>query len=344
MLLKNVYIIYPPGYGGTFINWCINASDIDSSKNTVKNPINTNISEKNGSSGTAHLHIKIPTHNGVLSQIAWILYNKPVGKQVYGCFPGSLINEIALIRQFDPEAIYIIIHHNNDFLQNSFGRINSIIKWPTHLSTLLAKENEIGRAFVHPTFDPYNCANDSEFRNWAVRTEGYYLLAQPPLDHIELKSTIDKQERWYRARNLAQPHEVNEKYYNTDFSYAHRIFEIDLGTLFSDKFIPWFDDFMKRSNVSTEFNIEEVKKIAPEYLKEQHTLKWFDSIEQWKRTGRFDNYITSHSIIEAEAIRYMLYLKPELDTTLSTGAPASDWDVLSAQELSDRHFTSDDFK
>ena len=337
--------MYPAGYGGTFINWCINASDIDTSKNTVKNPISPDVSKKTGGTGTAHLHVKLPTHNGVMGQVAWILYNKPTQKQVYACNTSYAMDEIAFIRQFDPTGIFVVIHNNNDLIQNSFGTINSVIKWPTYLDSILKKNSEQGCTTVHPTFDPYNCVQDREFRNWVIRNAGYvYLKGQPPIIWSELKAIIDSHMRWYHARNSAQPHEVNELYYNTDFSYADRIFEIDLKTLFSDKFTTWFENFMKTSEISSDYNLDQVNDITPEYLKIQTTLQWFDCIEQWERTGKFDSFISSHSIIEAEAIRHMLRLKPELDATLSTGAPASDWDVLSPQELSDRHFTSDDFK
>lgn len=337
--------MYPAGYGGTFINWSINASDADTAKNTVKNPISPDVSKKTGGVGTAHLHVKLPTHNGVMGQVAWILYNKPTEKQVYSCYSSSVINEIAFIRQFDPDGIFIVIHNNNDPLQHSFGAINSIIKWPTHLSSFLAKKSELGSTVVHPNFDPYNCADDREFRNWAIRRIHWqYLVGQAPIDQAELKSVIDSDERWYHNRSSAQPHEVNDRFYNTDFSYAHRIFEIDLKTLFSHKFISWFENFMQASNVSTDYNLDQVKTISSEYLKIQKTLQWFESMDNWKKTGKFDSFISSHSIIEAEAIRHMIRLKPELDYNTDSGAPASDWDVLSAQEISDRYFTSDDFK
>ena len=60
MLIKNVYILYPAGWGGTFIDWAINASDVDNSKFTVANPVTVNTTAETGGAGTAHLHKKIP--------------------------------------------------------------------------------------------------------------------------------------------------------------------------------------------------------------------------------------------------------------------------------------------
>ena len=48
MLQKNVYILYPPGYCGSYINWAIHASDKELQKITVKDPLNNKNSAKYG--------------------------------------------------------------------------------------------------------------------------------------------------------------------------------------------------------------------------------------------------------------------------------------------------------
>ena len=330
--------MYPPGSGGTFINWAINASDIDTSPTTTTDPVNKNpIEKKYGGQGTAHLHAKVSPHQGLIQQMCWMIYNKPTVKQVYAM--NCTYEDIPIIREFDATGVYIVIHNNNDELQKSFARINSVIKWPAHLYTTLIKNSNLGVSVVHPNFDPFNCAYDREFRNWAIRFPNRLMNDQQPVDDTVLRESINKAKRLYNARHSIVPHEVNEKYFNTDFEYKHRIFQIDLCTLFSDKFIPWFEQFMEKSKISSNYNINLVKKVRPDYISSQPTLQWFTSIENWKNTGKFDNFITSHSIIEAEAIRYMLYLKPEVYSSND-----SNWDVLSAQEVSDKYFTISDFK
>lgn len=344
MLLKNIYILYPPGSGGTFINWAINASDVDTATTTITNPVNTNpVNNSHGGIGTAHLYTKLPPHDSIDRQIAWMIYNRPVIKQVYAV--NGNYRDILKIREFDPDGVYIVIHSNKDILQECFSRINNVIKWPLHLYTSLIANSTRELSVVHSDFDPFDCANDQKFRNWLVSDRSSNILqVQDPVDEQLLEELIAVSERRYTARHSVIPHEVNERYYNNDFSYRHRLFQIDLHTLFSDQFISWFEQFMVESKISSEYNTDLVKQIRPVYMAAQKTLQWFESIDNWKKTGRFDDFITSHSAIEAEAIRYMLYLKPELDPKTNHNPDAADWDILSPQEFSDRYFTSDDFK
>ena len=329
MLLKNIFIIYPAGWGGTFINWAINASDVDTCIDTVKNPINTSDSKKTGGSGTAHLHTKLPTHQGLQQHLAWMLYNKPTDCRVYA------VNEswhaIPFLMEFDPNAIFIVIHDSNDQLQNSFGRINGMTKWPTYLDSNLKKQSIDGVSVVHPEFDPYNCSADRKFRNWVVYYGDTEFKEQHPVDYTELNRLIENQIRWYTARNFAQPHEVNENFYITNFDIENRIFEINLKDLFSDKFVIWFDNFIKSSQISTDYNTDIVKTVAIDYLKVQKNLEWFDAIEHWHNTKQVSEYLTSHSIIEAEAIRYIFSLNEEIENN-------SDWDVMSLEKISDLYW------
>ena len=54
MLKRNVYITYPAGYMGTYINWMLSVSEKNKKTSTVLQPL-TN-------SNNAHNHLKIPTH------------------------------------------------------------------------------------------------------------------------------------------------------------------------------------------------------------------------------------------------------------------------------------------
>ena len=334
MLQKNVWIIYPPGYGGTFINWAINISDADQSQLTINDPINKTNSEKLGGKGTSHLHVKIPTHQSIRSHMHWILLNKFQKNHVYSV-NGTWQSTIPDIRQFDSTGVFIIIHNNNDFLQSSLGRINAIIKWPTYFYGLLWKEYENGPKHIHETFDPYDCAKDKIFRNYLVWNPLYF-NDQSPVNLQELKKQVDSEIRWYRARNEKQPHEVNEQYYLTDSSYLNRIYEIDIATIFSNSFSKWFDNFLEKSEISNSFNTDKVESILPDFINSQENLQWFQSINYWKMTGKVDEYLTSHTAIEAEFIRYIHHLIPE--------SYESDWDLWTPQHFSDQYFGKIKFK
>jgi hypothetical protein len=80
------------------------------------------------------------------------------------------------------------------------------------------------------------------------------------------------------------------------------LFEISCHDICSDKFLPWFENFMKCSQVSTGYTLGPVESNHGIYKQAQKNLQWFDSFAHWSRTGELDNYLLSHSIIESQLI------------------------------------------
>lgn len=309
MLQKNVYIIYPPGYGGNFLNWAINISDAESSKTTVLNPINTSSNSKFGGPGTSHFHTRVPTHATIEKHMKFQLLHKITDKRVYIC--NDIWDRIPDVLEYDPSAIFINIHHNNDELQKSFGFIQCGIKWPTFISAYCAMFFSNGLKDIHENFNPYDCKNDRLFRNYIIKNNFFY--SNSPIEYDILDKKLKVHERWYSCRNEANPHEVNEDYYLPRLNYDGRIFEIDLKTLYSELFVEWFDDFMQQSKVSDDYNTTQFKKIAPLYLQYQSNLQWYNSMAMWERTGKVDDYLQSHSIIESEFIRHVFTKTGQID-------------------------------
>ena len=297
MLQKNVYILYPAGYGGSFINWAINASDCDLSVNTVTNPVNKTTSTEFGGSGTSHNHVRIPTHQSLENHMAWVYLNKPDYKHVYiiNTTESELNNSIVQLLQADRDGVFISIHHNNDTEQKAFGIINGVIKWPSYFetNTKISKKNP-----VYDGFDIFNCANDRQFRNFVTTEFNQSFPFNKPIDFDSLDSRVENRQVWYNTRHQLQPHEVNSNTYVDRLDYSNRIFEISLRDLFSDRFVFWFKEFMQSSKVSTEYNTEKVEQVHPEYLSAQTTLPWFNTIKQYDQTKIIDPFLTSHSVIE----------------------------------------------
>lgn len=280
-----------------------------------------------GDKGTAHLHTKIPTHQSVDAHMCWMLYNRPQEKRVYSV-NGSW-REISRVGRFDPTATFVVIHNNHDTIKNSFGRINCMIKWPTYLYGWLYRFYPEGPKHIHADFDPYNCTQDRILRNYLV-WKPHCLHDQSPVDFGELQELVDRELRWYKARNEKQPHEVNAQYYVTDCNYLANIFEIDITTVFSLDFLPWFNNFMHTSNVSDRFDLDLVQSRLPDFVAAQENLQWFDSMQAWNNTGLIDSYLTSHSAIEAEFIRHIHHILPQ--------SYHWDWDAWTLQQLSDRYY------
>jgi hypothetical protein len=301
MLQKNVYILYPPGYCGSYINWAIHASDTELQKTTVKDPLNNQNSEKYGGSGTSHLHARIPTHQGFDHHLSWVIYNRPVDSRVYLISTDTgyeaIYHAIKIISQADPTGVFVSVHNNNCPAVDAFGTINCVTKWPTFAEIMTLQYP------MHDTFDAYNCAQDRTFRNYVVKNNYKFFRHNCILDHDLLsKKHIDKQENWYKIRHRAQPHEVNESMYIVNVDLSNRLFEISCRDICSDVFCTWFDNFMKCSQASTAYDQHTVETYHPSYIKAQKNLQWFDSLEAWKQTGQLDDYLLSHSIIESQLI------------------------------------------
>ena len=299
MLQKNVYILYPPGYCGSYINWAIHASDKELQEITVKDPLNNQNSAKYGGAGTSHMHVRIPTHQGLDHHLSWVIYNRPVDSKIYliSTDYDEVYSAIKIISQADPTGVFVSIHNNDCPVVDAFGTINCVTKWPTFAEIMAL------RYPLHDTFDSYDCAQDRTFRNYVVRNNHKFFRHNRILDQDLLsKKYIDKQENWYKIRHRAQPHEVNESMYVVGVDLSNRLFEISCQDICSDVFRTWFDNFMKCSQVSTAYDQDTVNAYHSTYIQAQKNLQWFDSFNAWKQTGQLDDYLQSHSIIEAQLI------------------------------------------
>lgn len=303
MLQKNVYILYPPGYCGSYINWAINASDQDLESTTVKNPVNNSNSKEFGGAGTSHLHVRIPTHQGIDHHLSWVLLNQPTDKRVYIISTDSreILFAIKVISQYDPDGVFISVHNNNSPAVDAYGNINCVTKWPTYVEIMTARIYP-----MHDTFDAYNCSQDREFRNYVVHNHRHFFRHNSIIDQKALRQNLYLQEKWFEIRHRAQPHEVNESMYLTNVDLTNRLFEISCQDICSDAFLPWFKQFMTQANVSTAYSLDTVTQAHDSYVAAQRNLQWFKSFAHWQATGELDSYLTSHSIIEAYVILEIL--------------------------------------
>ena len=316
MIQKNVYILYPAGYHGSYVKWAIEVSDLDRRDSTIPDPLNRVASSQFGGAGTSHGHVRIPTHQGFHHHQAWVILNRPTTPMVYVINSGDetmkkLCNEIVQLLIQDPTGIIITINDNNDRVTQSYGRITCVIKWPTYMPATDALSDS--KSFViHENFDPFNCANDRLFRNRmvtdnnALTSNAYYNMASGPIDFDKLNKSIAHYDDWYAVRNRHQPHEVNEKTYITKINYKNRIHELDITDIPSDKFLSKLQDILTTTGISNNFNLDIVEKYHSDYVSAQLNLQWFKSFDYWNNSGNLDSYLTSHSMIEAELLREIM--------------------------------------
>lgn len=322
MITKNIYILYPAGYYGTYINWAISKSDINKAAQTVDNPLNTSNSKKLGGAGTAHKHKKIPTHQGVIHHYMWMMYNKPTDYRIYSINLGTenqsgLLNTeffIASIIASDPNSVFINIHNDNDEDIANFGSINALFKWPTHIEIRKAYDI-MGSSEELYKFDPFDC-NNIESRNLIAEHKTMLFRTQVPIDRKKLSNWVRRHCNFYNARHRYQPHEVNEETYVNPSTYIDdyesRIFELSIKDVVSDKFPEFLNEFMKQSNVSTEYNTTHAINFHPEFVEAQTNLQWFTAIEEWRKTGIANNYINSHKCLQGFVMNELFEKNPDL--------------------------------
>lgn len=349
MLRKNVYILYPAGYFGTYLNWAINISDRDLATSTVKNPINKESSDIRGGAGTSHMHVKIPSHQPFMNHVAWVMYNQPIEYKVYNINQGqngeinnpiSTERFISVILNSDPDCIFINIHNGLDKDIANFGNINAVTKWPTQMA-IRQIFGTLGHNKELYKIDPFNCADDLNFRNLVVTTSKDLFRQQVPIDKDALQIMLEKDMQWYELRNRLQPHEVNEetyinpKTYVDNKAYLSRIFELSCLEIVTDSFPVVFSKFLKDFDICTDPDTTHLEHFHQEFINAQSNLQWFNSIRRWRETKELDDFLKSHMGIQGMVIHEMIKICPKIMRL--------DWQNKSIEELNNiltNHYNS----
>jgi hypothetical protein len=315
MLQKNVYIVYPAGYHGSYVKWAIEVSDLDRRAVTTLDPLNRSDSTSHGGAGTSHGHVRIPTHQGFDDHTNWVIRNRPADPTVYIINPSgsNIYHGIVQLLIQDPAGIIITINDGNDRVTQSYGRINCVTKWPTFMPATDAVTGNKNFG-MHENFDPFNCARDRRFRNSMVTNINMltqnardFSTASSPLNFEDLKILAVRYNNWYKVRNQYQPHEVNETTYIPKVDHENRLYELNIKDIPSDKFLSQLQDILTITGISNRFDLDVVNTYHRDYILAQPNLQWFESFAHWSRTGELDDYILSHSIIEAELLREIMH-------------------------------------
>lgn len=303
MQTKNIYILFPPGYNGNYLSWAIDKSNAAIADSTIDNPINTTATPKFGGIGSSHLHARIPTHHVWKRTSAWIANNRPLVPKIYVVDASAHVHEtVHSIMQQDSTGVFINIHAANDPLIESYGQLNSAIKWPTNmLAALTYKESS-----TVVNMDLFNCADDINVRNSLAINYGYSDSINTPIDYAQLDKLLDNWHNWHLVRNKYQPHEVNSDTYLMDrLDYTNRIFELSCLDVASPALLPFLRTFLEKSEAISEYDCTYVADFHHNYIEAQPNLQWFASIEAWRQTRHLDEFLLSHSVIQSQVITEM---------------------------------------
>lgn len=318
MLDKNIYLIYPAGYSGSYVSWCLSKSEESLKDSTVDNPINTSKTGKYGGFGTSHLHHRYPTHCGIDQLIYWLILNQPKEKRIYlinGWDNSQLIKAVYNIMGFDRDPIIIQISTGNKHY-NQLGHINAITKWPLYF--------EIQYIFQKHKIDVYNLDNTSlHHRNVFVNYYNDIFTMPDKLDFDDIEglsywSTVYK--NWYSLRNKHNPHEVNEEQFSKPANPIEYYHHLDLSDIYNETLIDKLSYIVKDRNAG-DFNFDYVKLFHHTYIDAQHNFKFINEINEFKKTKVITEYLDSHPLLQAIVIKEIFDRLPE------------DWETKTLQEI-----------
>lgn len=322
MQTKNIYILFPAGYSGTYLSWCLDKSESSIRDSIIDDPINKTKSDKYGGAGTCHLYHRDPTHGGIEHVMNWMILNQPKDKRnylvnVWSC--NQLTLSINSILNFDRDPIIIHITAN-DADTKAVGSLNAMTKWPLIFDILdhserfgidfyniddsLRTRNILVKYYKHIFGSPesinfedkeinkFECDNPDNFTKMRNSPDYYYFM----------RHWITK---WFDIRNKNTPHEVNETQFIKPYKIPRNYYTVDLKEIYQSDFPNKIESIVSGNNIG-EYNFDYVKSFHQTYIDNQQNIRYLSEIEQFRETGVLTEYLNSHPLLRALVIINML--------------------------------------
>lgn len=326
MFNRNLYFLYPAGYMGTYLSWVLHKSEVSSADTTINWPINTvaDPNSKEGGFGTAHLHIKSPTHLGFDHMIRWILFNKPQNPQIFTMSCCRYTNSdyrkrpefaIQYMSRFDPLASFVNIHADDDMDSIKFGCLNTLSKWPIYF-----KATGVWLDFGFDSAKD-DTVIDLSIRNFFIKNwKDKFPTNAKTANREEVKINLDNGQKFFDVRHSNNPIEVPESQYlvPTIDDVWKNVHEFTLKDIMSDNFIDLVETRLGHTGT---YDFTYAKKFHPTYVEHQVNLQWFKDINAFRESGVLTDYLLKTNLAQA-------FVVEELDI------PAGyDWESRSTEEL-----------
>jgi hypothetical protein len=331
MLTKNVYILYPPGYSGSYLRWALTVSDQDLFPNTIKDPVNRDTTGKFGGVGSAHQHIRIPTHQILDEHIHWVLYNRPTDKLIYllNCDDYTMLETIASVIRYDPDPAFVVLHNGNDYDTAAYAAINLSFKYAMWLEWRVRR---VG--ILWPDIDIKSIATNIRFRNQtALNFSMFRQLWKADIDTIQNHVSNSRFRQWYEFRNERTPQEVNEDNYLIRELTDNDVYFLNCRDIASLKLPVIVDEINKKFAYSDNFDAGYIVNFQPSYIPTQTALQWFESIANWRRTKQLDAFLLSHSVLQGLVVKEILESNVLSDDV--TNADSGTFATRPTEELND---------
>jgi len=289
MLKKNIYLTYPAGYTGSYINWLIHISDKDLSLSTVSDPV-TEV-------GNTHAHVRLPTHQNFNKTMTWILYNQPKTKKVYPIntvesekdYPVKAAYAVQNILRFDPDPVIINIHDNNDLDTRKFAAINMVTKWSIYLDV---------KGLWKGDYNPFRDDNDTRAVNWLAENWKELIPNNLPLNRDEVNWHLTNQRKWFELRNKEAPWEVTQDQYLLPCEIPSTVYNVNVKDTVSDQFIDIISTILLDSGAG-DFDFSYAQSFHPTFVERQKNRAWFADIETYRKTKLTSDFLLSNRLTRA---------------------------------------------
>jgi hypothetical protein len=289
MLKRNVYITYPAGYMGTYINWMLSVSEKNKKTSTVLQPL-TN-------SNNAHNHLKIPTHLSWNKLLTWIAYNRPTDKKIYAlnCRKSKdwwLAAEYAIqnIMQIDPDPVIINCHDSGNMDQMKFGSLNMFTKWPTFIRGHLVWEKN--------KYDPCFDEDPIRARNWFLDNWLELNPGNQPINSDIVMYNLKRNREWLEIRKQTASLEMTPEQYLIPSEMSGSLLDVSLLDIVSPDFPSLIQKWVEDIDLG-EWNFDHVNKYHSTYVASQDNLKWFEYITTFRENRIVDPWLLSNTMSQA---------------------------------------------
>jgi hypothetical protein len=265
MLNRNLWMIWPTGYYGSYIHWLISKCEKDLSHKTVDSPF-----FKNGSS---HAHIKNPPHHTIEFQIQSILRNRypvgtiyPIGVKSNVTFNSANNNWMKsfentlfwILRMEQDDPVIINIHNYDNIYQTKLAAVN-----------VFHKEHWIVTEFPDDNgYKPYDDTNILNARNYLVHDwKSIYPYQNKKLSIDTINQFCEAYNNGNLLRNKHESHEYNMKDNWISASGKH-LYNISLDQILDNNFIEKLSDIMNDAQIG-DFDWTKCENIHTEFLERQ---------------------------------------------------------------------------
>ncbi len=294
MLKNDVFLLYPPGYSGNYLQWIINVSERDSAARTVQDPLLPD--------GTTHGFVRRPTHLGLMRLLQWMLKNNPEKPQTYivnafqhptSWHMHSAYGAFFMLHARPNCAVVNIYADTDDEIKH--GALNTYTKWPTFFDSTVYFGDygfDLWGSDKPATIKDRNHLYDSWKKDFPINPNSNFWE--------EFDYNTEANRLWYESRNKLQPWEINETEYTTCDSIAkERILNIRLTDILKDRFledifVPWVD-----SQHIGEFDWTHALSYHLTYVAAQKNIIWFEAIKQFRQLQIVDKFLLSNSLVQA---------------------------------------------